>query len=507
MPLFYIYSFTFEFLFFSLLILLLLHYTGIATTSLWYKIKQNQTTLNIIKILIYCIEIFFIILIIKLYWWTLYDFIYNYLQLYVVQIEYLQQFCKLLFYSWLYTTVYSLCLIYSVVKIFLHINLKFFQLTFLTKIFSYLTIINILNLFNISIISLLIFWFHSINICNWLIFNFNWKILLWFKFYNILPIFNTTFFINNYQLNNNLYHYNLFDYSYFSFYNKYIILLFLCLYYLIIYTYYKISLFSNNANKLNFTKFNYLFSYEYPILLGFLYLGYILVISTNNLFIVYLGFEIQTFTILILSGQIRFIYSISLTNLKYFFYSFFSSLTFLLSLLYLYNFTNTVNYYEIYLYLIYNWELNINNIFIYLGFFLLILSFLFKLGVFPFYIWVLDIFEGFPRLITLLLLTLNKFNLYIFLVKFLTIITTFNLFLFNWLMHILTVASLFSLFIGSLLALTQTNIHRFFGATSITHMGLLLLLIKILLINNNINTYYIIYSYFSLLYATNFNFF
>lgn len=504
MALFYTYSFTFEFLFFSLLLLLLLQYTGLTVTTVYTRLKHNQLIVNVIKIIFYFIELFFILVLCKYYWWALYNFFGDIVCCYTVKEIYCIQFIAAWLMTLKYTCLTSLLLLNKWIFINLY-NFNFiFQINPNTHVWYFIFKENIQQIINWFFLFLFIIFGQLEHLGNYLLKIFNIKIITWWKYSGISPIFVDNF-IQSSSYNPVLYQYSLFDYSTFTFYTKYILLIFLIFYFILIYYYYKVPLLQTSNNMLN--KLQYLFNYEYPILLGFLYLGYILVVTTNNLLIVYLGFEIQTFTILILSGQLRSIYHVTLTNLKYFFYSFFSSLTFLLSLLYLYNFTNTLNYYEIYLYLLYNWELNLNNFFIYLGLLLLLLSFFFKLGVFPFYIWVLDIFEGFPRLITLLLLTLNKFNLYIFLLKFLTIITSFNLFLFNWILHVLTLVSLTSLFLGSLLALTQTNLHRFFGATSITHMGLLLLLIKITLIQNISTAYYIIFSYFILYMLLTFLFF
>lgn len=524
----FIQSFTFEILFLILLLLLLLQYTGLSTTTTWTVLKNNQAIITSIVLISFLVEIYFILLIFKTYWWLLIKVLITNNNIYLI-LNSLTNFLylyKIVFYNLTILQIQTLYILFlgiylDVVNLFLIIfniggsNLQIFMLNVYFSFYSlsswflditlftqliYSGCYNFLNLILNSVYFIIQIPELSLNLAKNF---FNSKILLFLLNFNYLPLF----FNNNFNLQlitADFYQYNLFDLSYFTFYNKYIILFFLIIYYFIIFVYYKNSL----NNQLNIkSKFNYLFSYEYPILLGFIYLGYILVISTNNLLLVYLGFEIQTFVILIISGQLRTIYTVAITSLKYFFFSFLSSLMFLLSLLYLYNFSYSLNYYEIYLYLLYNWEFNINNLFIYTGLVLLLLSFFFKLGVFPFYIWVLDIFEGFPRLVTLLLLTLNKFNLYIFLIKFLTIITTFNLTIFNWVLHILTTVSLMSLFVGSLLALTQTNIQRFFGATSITHMGLLLLLLKVSLLATENSSYYIIYSYFIIYMSLTFLFF
>lgn len=497
------YSFAFEIIFFILLLILLLQHTLTSTTTNWNNFKNYKTIIITIQIIFYLFEFFFIVFLIKHYYFWFIKLLIQYLSAYTIYSVYIVKFTYLYIYILKYTWCSTMILIttnpINIIKSLI-INLDnstLWQYLVLSIFTDLIDVFKLILVFNYILIN------HILDIILFLSSSFNTNIIYWLEYYYFLPIFQDSFSsIKLFTANN--YNYSLFDYSYFTFYNKYIILIFLLFYYFILYTYYKIPL----LYKINLqSKYNYLFSYEYPILLGFLFLGYILVISTNNLLIVYLGFEIQTFTILIISGQLRTFYIIALTNLKYFFYSFLSSLFFLISLLYLYNFAGTLNYYEIYLFLLYNWEFNLNNLFISTGLLFLFSSFFFKLGVFPFYIWVLDIFEGFPRFVTLLLLTLNKFNLYIFLLKFLTIITTFNLNLCNYVIHILTFTSLFSLFIGSLLALSQSNIHRFFGATSITHMGLLLLLIKINLISTEIYTYYIIYSYFILYMFLTFLFF
>ena len=488
----YIYSFNFEVSFFFLLLFLLLQRT--CWTIIGLNVNFQKLTLNTIKILIYFLELFFIIFICKAYFYSIVsDFVFIELHdcLNLFKSTSLHKFFLLYYYVIGMTNFIA----YKQICFFLYyITLTIVWLNFLLGYQLFLT----LKTFSLYLYIFVNNWFKLLII----IYNYiDARIFLWLSLYENFPNFSFNFIDNFFT--NQAYNYKLFEYSYINFYNKYIILSFILIYYIIIWIYYKIP----QLSKLRKMRYNYLFTYEFPILIGFLFFGYTLVVTTTNLFIVYLGFEIQTFTILILSGQLRQFYSVVITSLKYFFYSFLSSLFFLLGILYLYNFGFSLNYYELYFTLMYNLEDSINSLFISSGIILLLLSFFFKLGVFPFYLWVLDIFEGFPRLITLLLLTLNKFNLYIFLVKFLIIISHFNFYLFNLIIHILTFSSLMSLFFGSFLALTQTNIHRFFGATSITHMGLLLLFIKISLILNNNNSFYLIYSYFILYMSLTFVFF
>jgi NADH-quinone oxidoreductase subunit N len=127
------------------------------------------------------------------------------------------------------------------------------------------------------------------------------------------------------------------------------------------------------------------FSFLSLILL--LLFGILVFVSTNNLFVIYLGIELQSLALYILCGSNRYSIKSVEASLKYYIYGSFSSLVLLLGISFIYLSLGTLNLYEINLLInsdfIYNkdvdiWLLNAGFIFILAGFF-------FKLAIAPFH--------------------------------------------------------------------------------------------------------------------------
>ena len=296
-------------------------------------------------------------------------------------------------------------------------------------------------------------------------------------------------------------HNKLFQTNANSTYTKGLICLFMLVYYLFLYNYFKIVNGSNN------TISNRAVKYEYPILVGFLWLGYSVVISSSNLFVAYLGFELQTFIFLTILVQFRESFLTILSSLQYFFLTFLSSLFFLVSIFnFLYVGGGTLNYTELGLFLSYS-QTGFQFLLFNWALLCLLFSFLFKFGLFPFYLWVLSIFEGIPALIFLLLITLNKFNLFIFLIKLLTPWSFVCYKTSTLLSHIFSIIGFFSLVYGAFSIFTQVNLQRFFAATSIIHFSFLIFLFKGYLVSFQQTLLNLIYSYFILYFSLTFLFF
>jgi formate hydrogenlyase subunit 3/multisubunit Na+/H+ antiporter MnhD subunit len=500
MFLFLNFHYLFEILLIIFLIFLLLQKTGFSVSFYNNKLKEVSLLTKTIQNLLVFFELFFL--------FTLLQFILlnksflinlNYFYFYLNSL--LINFYKFIIIFFNFSFIKELDLILYTLKILSFKSLGViynFNLLIICFLISYLYFI-LGSVFFFVKLQFFNFKFTLFTLIKTLTINFNEYFTYLINLFNLPNFFQTPNLINFnfFSFSSEPFNLILFSFDNFSTYNKYLILVFIFLYYLIIYFYYRLPI-SLKLNNLRL-KTLFLLKYEYPLLVGFLILGYFLVINTSNLFIVYLGIELQTLTILIISGQFRKFLSIVITSIKYFFLSIISSIFMLLGIAYIYNFTGSLNYNEFNLIVYYMQTKELSFLGFKVGILLLTLAILFKLGVFPFYIWVLDIFESFPRFITLLLLTLNKFNLYIFLIKFLFLISYYNFYILNLFLHLLTIVGLSSLFFGSFLALTQTNIHRFFAATSITHLGFLLLGLKVnlFLVNfSQTNSFIVIYSYF-----------
>lgn len=103
---------------------------------------------------------------------------------------------------------------------------------------------------------------------------------------------------------------------------------------------------------------------------------------------------------------------------------------------------------------------------------LILIGFLFKLGVAPFHIWVPDIYEGAPTIVTFILLTLPKITLIIFLIK----LFYFIFYFFSYYFTILVFLTIFfSLIFGTFGAVYQIKLKRFLAYSAIANMDFCLL--------------------------------
>ncbi len=96
----------------------------------------------------------------------------------------------------------------------------------------------------------------------------------------------------------------------------------------------------------------------------------------------------------------------------------------------------------------------------------------FKLGVVPFHMWLPDVYEGAPTVMTMYVATISKIAalamaLRIFMIALPTI-------LFDW-QQLLWVLILLSLALGNIAAIVQTNLKRMLAYSAIAQMGYLLL--------------------------------
>lgn len=98
---------------------------------------------------------------------------------------------------------------------------------------------------------------------------------------------------------------------------------------------------------------------------------------------------------------------------------------------------------------------------------MILIGFLFKLGVAPFHIWVPDIYEGAPTIVTFILLLLPKITLIIFLVKLIYFIFYFYI---NYLIYLIFAIIFFSLIFGTFGAIYQIKLKRFLAYSAIANM-------------------------------------
>ncbi|MCG7599488.1 NADH-quinone oxidoreductase subunit NuoN [Halomonas sp. McH1-25] len=95
----------------------------------------------------------------------------------------------------------------------------------------------------------------------------------------------------------------------------------------------------------------------------------------------------------------------------------------------------------------------------------------FKLSVVPFHLWTPDVYEGGPGPAATFLASASKVAVFIVLLR---LVLSAPAFQDAWLHDVLAVLALITMLVGNLLALTQSNLKRLLGYSSIAHFGYLL---------------------------------
>lgn len=205
-------------------------------------------------------------------------------------------------------------------------------------------------------------------------------------------------------------------------------------------------------------------SFEYPILILFSLLGMLIMVSANNLLSLFMGLELQSLSLYILSAIKRDDEKASEASLKYFILGAISTGLFLFGVSLIYGFTGTIYFDK--MHYILNYETSSPGIQLGLIFFLAGLAF--KISSAPFHMWAPDVYEGTPTSVTLFLAIVPKVAamgvlIQIFMVPFKGIIK-------DW-QFIIAFLSVTSMIWGSISILSQKNIKRFLAYSSINHIG------------------------------------
>lgn len=102
------------------------------------------------------------------------------------------------------------------------------------------------------------------------------------------------------------------------------------------------------------------------------------------------------------------------------------------------------------------------------GLVFIVAGLVFKLGLVPFHMWIPDVYEGSPLAVGTVIGSLTKIAAVVFIIRFLI----GGLVLANayWTVMLLVLGML-SLFFGNIIAIAQTNVKRMLGYSTVSHMG------------------------------------
>ena len=211
-----------------------------------------------------------------------------------------------------------------------------------------------------------------------------------------------------------------------------------------------------------YLQINKLNKIEYPVLILASMLGMMVMISSNDLIVFYMGLELQSLSLYVLASFNRNNLLSTESGLKYFVLSALSSGLLLYGCSLIYGFSGTTNFNEI---LKNSYEINIGLTF---GIVFILVGLSFKISAVPFHMWAPDVYQGSPTSVTLFFAILPKIAALTVFIRFLYV--PFANMIDQW-QIIIVFISIASMVFGAIAAIGQKNLKRLVAYSSIGHMG------------------------------------
>ena len=215
----------------------------------------------------------------------------------------------------------------------------------------------------------------------------------------------------------------------------------------------------------NYLKTFKIFKIEYPILILSSVLGMMVMISSNDLMVFYMGLELQSLALYVLATFNRDQLKSSEAGLKYFVLSALSSGLLLYGCSLIYGFSGSTNFDII------SSQLNSNEYVLTFGIVFILVGLAFKISAVPFHMWAPDVYEGSPTSVTLFFAIAPKIAGLAVLIRFMQ--SPFENIISEW-QTIIVFISIASMILGAVAAIGQKNIKRLIAYSSIGHIGYIL---------------------------------
>ena len=202
-------------------------------------------------------------------------------------------------------------------------------------------------------------------------------------------------------------------------------------------------------------------------------LSSIWVILSNTIILIWIGLESQSFCVIVIILALQKNKLLSIESLfKIFIVTAFSGIVLIISISELIKIGEDLS--------ILSFIFNNKAYYIW---FLINLTFIFKIAIFPFQIWLFEVYAGLTFLGIFLLSILPKITLLILLIQ-------------SYKFYGFFILGFFSIIIGSIGGLNQNNIKLLLAYSSLAHLGVIILLLSLNSILNNINIVFLILLYF-----------
>jgi len=194
--------------------------------------------------------------------------------------------------------------------------------------------------------------------------------------------------------------------------------------------------------------------------------GMMLMISARDMMMMYLAIETMSLSSYIMASLRKTGQYSTEAGLKYIVLGAISSGIILLGISQIYIITGTIEWEGLNQYMMASRGLSWG---VELGGLLIIVAILFKLGVAPLHMWVPDVYEGAPTIVTMFFAIVPKLAVMYLLIILISLplITEFD----SRIQPLLMITALISIIVGSVGAINQTKIKRVIAYSAIAHMG------------------------------------
>lgn len=225
-----------------------------------------------------------------------------------------------------------------------------------------------------------------------------------------------------------------------------------------------------------FLRYFKIYQTEYFLITLFGLLGMMIMISSQNFLLLYLGIELLSLSLYSVIAFNKTSLFSSEAAVKYYILGAISSGFLLFGISLVYGLSGSLNFNEIFMHIasldVLNEIDNIQVIGLLFALIFILISLSFKFGAAPFHMWIPDVYHGSVITTTLLLSTIPKIAVFVILIKLLASIFS-GLFLF-W-SDMTLVLAISSILIGNIIAISQTNIKRMLAYSTIANIGFILL--------------------------------
>ncbi len=210
-----------------------------------------------------------------------------------------------------------------------------------------------------------------------------------------------------------------------------------------------------------------LLRFEYPLLIVLASVGMMVMVSANDLIVLYMGLELQSLSLYVVASLRRDSEKSTEAGLKYFVLGALSSGLLLYGSSLVYGFAGTTTFAGIIMAV--GDQTSVGLLF---GLSFVIAGLAFKVSAAPFHMWTPDVYEGSPTPVTAFFATAPKVAAMGLFGR--VVHDAFGGVVGDW-QQILAALSVASMYLGAIAAIGQTNIKRLMAYSSIAHMGFALM--------------------------------